>query len=199
MGRFSALFGALGLRNNSFSLEKCSKIVTFAISAQAGSSELQNPSNMVSETLSELPKRLPRAPREVLGASRRPLRSGPRHFQRHLSSAEGLPSTLEVALKAFRDRFWCKLRAPSLLFFLFSFPLAVAFWPRVVGVLLLLFDVASVLRATVLLAVRCYGSTCCFCSECQRCLSLSLQRKCKPTCKRRSHEATWGQIHILSD
>ena len=113
-----------GLRKNRFSLERCSKIVTFAISAQAASSELQNPSKMVSETLSELPKTLPRAPREVPGASRRPLRSGPRRFQRHLSSARDLRSTLEAALKAFRDRFWCKLRAPSLLFFLFSCP-----WP----------------------------------------------------------------------
>ena len=36
-------------------------------------------------------------------------------------------------------------------------PLASAFLPRVVGVLLLLFDVALVLRATVFLAFRCYG------------------------------------------
>ena len=35
--------------------------------------------------------------------------------------------------------------------------LAAAFWSRGVGVLLLLFDVASVLRATVFLAFRCYG------------------------------------------
>ena len=63
---------------------------------------------------------------------------------------------MEAALKAFGDRFWCKLRAPSLLFFVFSCP-----WPLlsglVCGVLLLLFDVASVLRATVFLAFRCYG------------------------------------------
>ena len=173
--------------------------MTFAISAQAASAELQNPSEMVSETLSELPKTLPRAPREVPGASRRPLRSGPRRFQRHLSSARGLRSTSEAALKAFRGRFWCKLRAPSLLFFVFSLPQAAAFLPCVVGVLLLLFDVALVLRATVFLAFRCYRGALVACSECQRCLSLSLQRKCKPTCKRRSHEATWGQIHILSD
>ena len=131
--------------------------MTFAISAQAASSELQNPSKMVAEALSELPKTLPRAPREVPGASRRPLRSGPRRFQRHLSSARGLRSTSEAALKAFRGRFGCKLRAPSLLFFVFSLPLAAAFLPRVVGVLLLLFDVALVLRATVFLAFRCYG------------------------------------------
>ena len=117
-----------GTRKNSFSLKRCSKIVIFAISAQAASSELQSPSKMVSETLSELPKTLPRAPREVPGASRRPLRSGPRRFQRHLSSARGLRSTSEAALKAFRGRFWCKLRAPSLLFFVLSCP-----WPLLSG------------------------------------------------------------------
>jgi hypothetical protein len=79
---------------------------------------------MVSETLSELRKTLPRAPREVPGASRRPLRSGPRRFQRHLSSARDLRSTLEAALKACWVRFWSTLRAPSLLFFVFSCP-----WP----------------------------------------------------------------------
>ena len=167
--------------------------MTFAISAQAASSELQNPSKMVSETLSELPKTLPRAPREVPGASRRPLRSGPRRFQRHLSSARGLRSTSEAALKAFRGRFGCKLRAPNLFFFVFSLALAAAFLPCVVVVLLLLFDVALVLRATVFLAFRCYGGALVACSECQRCLSLSLQRKCKPTCKRRSHDATWAR------
>ena len=98
--QFSALFRAPGTRKNSFSLERCS--VTFAISAQAASSELQNPCKMVSETLSELPKTIPRALREVPGASRRPLRSGPRRFQRHLSSARDLRSTSEAALKAFR-------------------------------------------------------------------------------------------------
>ena len=105
LGRVSALSGAPGSRKNSFSLERCSKIVTFAISTQVASSELQNPSEMVSETLSELPKTLPRAPREVLGVSRRPLRSGPRRFQRHLSSARDLRSTSEAALKAFRVPF----------------------------------------------------------------------------------------------
>ena len=127
VGDFGTIFGSLQSSWDSkkqLSLERCSKIVTFAISAQAASSELQNPSKMVSETLSDLPKTLPRAPREVPGASRRPLRSGPRRFQRHLSSARDLRSTLEAALKAFRDRFWCKLRAPSLLFFVFSCP-----WP----------------------------------------------------------------------
>ena len=102
--------------------------MTFAISAQVASSEVQKPSEMVSETLSELPKTLPRAPREVPGASRRPLRSGPRRFQRHLSSARGLRSTSEAALKAFWGRFGCKLRAPSLLFFVFSCP-----WPLLSG------------------------------------------------------------------
>ena len=158
LGRFSALFEAPGTRKTSFSLERCSKIVTVAISAQVASSELQNPSEMVSETLSELPKTLPRAPREVPGASRRALRSGPRRFQRHLSSARDLRSTLEAALKASRVRFWCKLRAPSLLrcFFLL---LAAALLPRVVGVPWLRFDVASVLCAKVFLAFRCYGGT----------------------------------------
>ena len=79
---------------------------------------------MVSETLSALPKTLPRAPREVPGASWRHLRSGPGRFQRHLSSARDLRSTSEAALRAFRTRFGCKLRAPSLLFFVFSCP-----WP----------------------------------------------------------------------
>ena len=123
LGRVSALFGTPGSRQNSFSLKKCSKIVTFAISAQAASSELQNPFKMVSETFSELPKTLPRAPREVPGASRRPLRSGPRRFQRHLSSARDLRSTSEAALRAFWARCWCTLRA-CLLFFAFSCP-----WP----------------------------------------------------------------------
>ena len=131
--------------------------MTVAISAQVASSELQNPSEMVSETLSELPKTLPRAPREVPGASRRPLRSGPRRFQRHLSSARDLRSTSEAALKAFRARFGCKLRAPSLLFFVFSCPWLLLSGLVWVGVLLLLFDVALVLRATVFLAFRCYG------------------------------------------
>ena len=118
--RFSALSGAPGTRKNSFSLGKCSKIVTFAISAQATSSEVQNTPEMVSETLPELPKTLPSAPHEVPGTSPRPLGSGPRRLQRHLSSARDLRSTLEAALRAFRARFWCKLRAPSLLFYLFS-------------------------------------------------------------------------------
>ena len=108
LGRFPGLFRAPGTRKNSFSLKRCSKIVTFAISAQAASSELQNPFKMVSETFSELPKTLSRAPREVPGASRRPLRSGPRRFQRHLSSARGLRSTSEAALRTFRGRFWFK-------------------------------------------------------------------------------------------
>ena len=97
--------------------------MTFAISAQAGSPELQNPSKMVSKTLSELPKTLPRAPREVLGASRRPLGSSPGRLQMHLSSARDLPSASEAALKAFRSRFFLyKLRAPSCLFVVFSCP-----------------------------------------------------------------------------
>ena len=124
LGRFSALFGPPGAPKISFSPERYSEIVTFAISAQATSSEVQNTPEMVSETPPELPKTLPRAPREVPGASPRPLGSGPRRLQRHLSSARDLRSTLEAALKAFRARFWCKLRAPSLLFFLFSCP-----WP----------------------------------------------------------------------
>ena len=120
--RFSSnLPGALKI---SFSLEKCSEIGTFAISAQATSSEVQNTPEMVSETPPELPKTLPRAPREVPGASPRPLGSGPRRLQRHLSSARDLRSTLEAALKAFRACLGGKLRAPSLLFFLFSCP-----WP----------------------------------------------------------------------
>ena len=106
----------LGLDKSSFSLERCSKIVIFAISVHVASSELQNPSEMVSETLSELPKTLPRAPREVPGASRRPFRSGPRRFQMHLSSARSLRSTSEAALKAFQASFRTKLRAPSLVF-----------------------------------------------------------------------------------
>ena len=128
LGRFSALFGTPGTRKNNISLERFSKIVTCAISAQVASSELQNPSKMVSETLSELPKTLPRAPREVPGASRRPLRSGPRRFQRHLSSARDLRSTSEAALKAFQNCFCCKSKAPSLLFFVFSCP-----WPLLSG------------------------------------------------------------------
>ena len=108
--------------------------------------------------LSELPKTLPRAPWEIPGASRRPLRSGPRRFQRHLSSARDLRSTSEAALRVFRSSFRAKLRAPSLFFFFcFFLSLADAFWPRVVGVLLLLFDVASVLRAIAFWACRCYG------------------------------------------
>ena len=98
--------------------------MTLAISAQAASSELQHPSKMVSETLSKLPKTLPRVLREVPGASQRPPRSGPRRFQGHLSSARDLRSNSEAALKAFRARFWCKLRAPSLHVFVFSCP-----WP----------------------------------------------------------------------
>ena len=145
------------------------------------------------------PRKNTRAPREVPGASRRPLGSGPRRLQMNFSNAWDLRSSSEAVLKAFRDRCWSKLKAPSLLISVFVLPLAVALSPRVVGVLLLLFDVALVLRATVFLAFCCYGGALVACSECQRCLSLSLQRKCKPTCKRRSHEATWGQIHILSD
>ena len=80
------------------------------------------------KTLSELHKTLPRAPQEVPGASRRPLRSGPRRFQRHLSSARGLRSTSEAALRAFRARFGYKFRAPSLLFFVLSCP-----WPLLSG------------------------------------------------------------------
>ena len=164
--------------------------MTFAISAQAASSELQNPFKMVSETLSELPKTLPRAPREVPGASKRPLRSGPGRFQRHLSSARDLRSTSEVALRAFRARFGCKLRVPSLLFFVCSCP-----WPLLSG---LVWSVFCCFCSTLLrfCAFRFVGlsllrrCSCCFCSECQRRLSCSLQRKCKPTCKRRSHEAT---------
>ena len=129
----------LGPEQNSFSLERCSKIVTFAFSAQATSSELQNPSKRVSETLSELPTTLPRAPREVPGASRRPLRSGPRRFQRHLRSARGLRSTSEAALKAFRASFRTKLRASSLLFFVLSCP-----WPLLSGLV--------------------WSAFCCFCS-----------------------------------
>jgi len=124
-GHFGTMFGSLGTSRGSkisFSLERCSEIVTFAISAQATSSEVQNTPEMVSETPPELPKTLPRAPREVPGASPRPLGSGPRRLQRHLSSARDLQSTLAVALKAFRARFWYKLKAPSLLFFLFSCP-----------------------------------------------------------------------------
>ena len=52
----------------------------------------------------------------------------PRRLHRHLSSARDLRSTLEAALKAFRARFGCKLRAPSLLFFVFSCP-----WPLLSG------------------------------------------------------------------
>ena len=103
--RFSGLLGPPGPRKISFSLEMCSEIVTFAISAQATSSEVQNTTEMVSETPPELPKTLPRAPREVPGASPRPLGSGPRRLQSRLSSARDLRSTSEAALKAFRARF----------------------------------------------------------------------------------------------
>ena len=96
----------------------------FAISAQAASSEVQSTPEMVPETPPEFPKTLPRATREVPGASPRPLRSGRRRVQRHLSSAWGLRSTSEAALTAFRVRFLGKSRAPSLLFFVFSCP-----WP----------------------------------------------------------------------
>ena len=46
---------------------------------------------------------------------------------------------------------------PESCFLCVFLPLAAAFSPRVVGVPLLLFDVASVLRAKVFLAFRCYG------------------------------------------
>ena len=142
---------------------------------------------------------LPRAPREVPGASRRPLRSGPRRFQRHLSNARDLRSTSEAALKAFRAHMWSKLRAPHLFSMFFLAPgrcfLATCGQCSVASVRLC-FGSARHNFLCLSLLRRC---SCCFCSECQRCLSLSLQRKCKPTCKRRSHEATWGQIHKLSD
>ena len=64
LGRFSALFGPPGPLKISFSLKTCSESVTFAISAQATSSEVQNTPEMVSEMSMELPKTLPRAPRE---------------------------------------------------------------------------------------------------------------------------------------
>ena len=153
LGRFSALFGLPGAPKTSFSLKRYSEIVTFAISAQATSSEVQNTPEMVSETPPELPKTLPRAPREVPGASPRPLGSGPRRLQRHLSSARDLRSTLEAALKAFQARFWCKLRAPSLLFFLFSCP-----WPLLSG---LVWSVFCCFCSTLLLF--CLLGFLCFC------------------------------------
>ena len=127
-GHFGTIFGSPGTRKKSFSLERCSKIVSLGISAQAASSEVQSTPKMVSETHLELPKTLPRAPLEVPGASPRPLGSGLRRFQKQLSSARDLRSTSEVALKAFRASFGCKLRAPSLLFFLLSCP-----WPLLSG------------------------------------------------------------------
>ena len=109
---------------NKFLLERYTNIHTFATSAPAASSEVQNAPAKVSQTPPELPKTLPRAPREVPGPSPRPLGSGPRCLQRYLSSAWDLRSSSEAALKAFWDRCWSKFRTPSLFFSVFSFP-----WP----------------------------------------------------------------------
>ena len=53
------------------------------------------------------------------------------------------------------DCFWSKLGTPSLLFLCCFLSLAAAFLPRVASVPLLLFGVASVLRAKVVLDFRC--------------------------------------------
>ena len=61
-----------GLRKNRFSLERCSKIHTFAIPAPAASSEVQKAAKRISETLPELPKTLPGTSREDPGVSQGP-------------------------------------------------------------------------------------------------------------------------------
>ncbi len=72
-----------------------------------------------------------------------------------LESTLGAQHASEVPLGAFWHLFLPQIRVPILLFFSASLPLFAASSLRVVVTLLLIFDVASVLRAFLASASRC--------------------------------------------
>ena len=85
---------------------------------------------------------------------RRPLRKGGTLEQLYVNISKHTNVHRKKRVGGCREAF--RIKSPESSFPVLFLPLAAAFLPRVVGVLLLLFDVALVLHATVFLALRCY-------------------------------------------